>query len=111
MGTFLQPSSISLPFSSQRSLGSWTSQITHSKGLQKGTTCGTPNVYLEFHVTPRIGPALGTTAPSCHPSIQSSMAPHTTLRVEDGVAVIELHNPPVNALHPAGEQGLALRWS
>jgi hypothetical protein len=38
------------------------------------------------------------------------MAPHTTLRVEDGVAVIELHNPPVNALHPAGEQGLAPKW-
>jgi len=31
------------------------------------------------------------------------MAPHTTLEVAEGVAVVTLHNPPVNALHPAGK--------
>lgn len=32
------------------------------------------------------------------------MAPHTTLEVDgtSGCAVVTLHNPPVNALHPAG---------
>jgi hypothetical protein len=32
------------------------------------------------------------------------MGPHTTLTVEDGVAIVRLVNPPVNALHPAGGQ-------
>ena len=32
------------------------------------------------------------------------MAPHATLQVgDDGVAVITLTNPPVNALHPSRE--------
>lgn len=32
------------------------------------------------------------------------MAPHATLEVEDdGVAIITLYNPPVNALHPKRE--------
>jgi hypothetical protein len=30
------------------------------------------------------------------------MSPHTTLAVEDGVAIVTLVNPPVNALHPNG---------
>jgi hypothetical protein len=35
------------------------------------------------------------------------MAPHTTLEVDSsGVAVVTLHNPPVNALHPSGKSWL-----
>lgn len=30
------------------------------------------------------------------------LEPHTTLAIEDGVAIITLVNPPVNALHPKG---------
>lgn len=37
-------------------------------------------------------------------------APHTTLEVQDGVAVLTLVNPPVNALHPAGESLSACMW-
>ena len=31
------------------------------------------------------------------------MAPTTKMEVQDGIAVITLSNPPVNALHPHGQ--------
>lgn len=34
--------------------------------------------------------------------------PHTTLAVEDGVGIITLVNPPVNALHPNGRSELVV---
>ena len=36
------------------------------------------------------------------PKHKMASGPHTTLAVEDGVAIITLINPPVNALHPNG---------
>lgn len=38
----------------------------------------------------------------------SSMPPTATLEIDSGVAVITLQNPPVNALHPDGEENMPL---
>lgn len=39
---------------------------------------------------------------AAYPFPLASMPPRTTLEVAEGVGVVTLHNPPVNALHPAG---------
>ena len=46
-----------------------------------------------------------THAHTSRPPPPGAMAPTATLAVEDGVAIITLANPPVNALHPSGERG------